>query len=128
MSEYQNLLTESLLATNHVQDCAILKLKSASVLTASKGFRLEPQETQALLNAFKQPGNIREDGLYFKNINYKCVRADKNSVYGKYNDKGLVMVKTGSYIICATYTKGMYPSVCVEAVEKFGDYFKAKGK
>ncbi|XP_067880862.1 profilin-4 isoform X2 [Heterodontus francisci] len=128
MGEYQDLLTQSLLATNHVQDCAIINLKNVSVVTASKGFKLEPAETQAFLNAFKQPSNIRDDGLYFKNINYTCVRVDNNSVYGKHDNKGLVLVKTGSYIICATYREGMYPSVCVEAAEKLGDYFKSKGK
>ncbi|XP_072107585.1 profilin-4 isoform X3 [Mobula birostris] len=83
MGEYHNLLTQSLLATNHVQDCAIIEQKNLSVMTASIGFK---------------------------------------------NERGLILVKTGMYIICATYTKGMYPSVCVEAVEKLGDYFKTKGK
>ncbi|XP_078398186.1 profilin-4 isoform X3 [Cetorhinus maximus] len=40
MSEYQDLLTQSLLATSHVQDCAILNLKNASVVTASPGFKV----------------------------------------------------------------------------------------
>uniref|UniRef100_UPI00398F4BC1 profilin-4 isoform X2 n=1 Tax=Pristiophorus japonicus TaxID=55135 RepID=UPI00398F4BC1 len=128
MGEYQDLLTQSLLATNHVHHCAIINLKNVSVVTASKGFKLEPVETQAFVNAFKQPGNIREGGFSFKNVNYLCVRADMNSVYGKYNKEGLLLVKTESYIICATYTEGMYPSVCVEAVEKLGEYFKTKGK
>ncbi|XP_069742852.1 profilin-4 isoform X2 [Narcine bancroftii] len=128
MGEYQDLLTQSLIATNHVQDCAIIDLKNLSVVTISKGFKLDAEETQAFLNAFKQPNIIREYGLLFKNANYKCVRADKDSIYSKYNNEGLVLVKTGMYIICATYTKSMYPSVCVEAVEKLGDYFKTKGK
>ncbi|XP_078398182.1 profilin-4 isoform X1 [Cetorhinus maximus] len=127
MSEYQDLLTQSLLATSHVQDCAILNLKNASVVTASPGFKLEPGETQVFLNAFSQPSNFRDEGLYFKNLTYLCVRADNNSVYGKHENMGLVLVKTGSYIICATYREGMYPSVCVEAAEKLGDYFKSKG-
>lgn len=35
-----------------------------------------------------------------------------------------MLVKTEMYIICATYTRGMYPSVCVEAVEKLGEYWE----
>ncbi|XP_072107584.1 profilin-4 isoform X2 [Mobula birostris] len=128
MGEYHNLLTQSLLATNHVQDCAIIEQKNLSVMTASIGFKLDTEEIQAFWNAFKQPDIIREYGLFFKNVNYICVRADKDSIYSKYNERGLILVKTGMYIICATYTKGMYPSVCVEAVEKLGDYFKTKGK
>ncbi|XP_051880824.1 profilin-4 isoform X2 [Pristis pectinata] len=118
MGEYHDLLTQSLFATKHVQDCAIIELKNLSVITTSKGFKLDAEETQAFLNAFKQPDIIRVYGLFFRNVNYTCVRADKDSIYSKYNEEGLILVKTGMYIICATYTKGMYPSVCVEAVEK----------
>ncbi|XP_072355217.1 profilin-4 isoform X2 [Scyliorhinus torazame] len=118
LSEHQDLLTQSLLATNHVQDCAIISLKTSSVVSISLGFKLDPGQVQAFLNAFNQPNNFRDDGLYFKNITYSCVRADSNSVYGKHDNVGLVLVKTGLYVICATYREGMYPSVCVEAAEK----------
>ncbi|XP_048387240.1 profilin-4 isoform X2 [Stegostoma tigrinum] len=128
MGEYKDLLTQSLTATNHVQDCAIISLKTASVVTTSIGFKLEPEEIQAFLKTFNQPSNFRDEGLYFKSITYSCVRADDSSVYGKRDNVGLVLVKTGSYIICATYREGMYPSVCVEAAEKLGDYFRSKGK
>lgn len=33
---------------------------------------------------------------------------------------GVIVVKTGLYLLVATYTEGMYPSVCVEATEKLG--------
>ena len=32
----------------------------------------------------------------------------------------MVVVKTNLYLLVATYTEGMYPSVCVEAAEKLG--------
>lgn len=35
-------------------------------------------------------------------------------------DGGLIAVKTNAFILIATYKVGMYPSVCVEAVEKLG--------
>ncbi|XP_032877209.1 profilin-4 isoform X2 [Amblyraja radiata] len=128
LGEYQDLLTQALIATNHVQDCAIIDVKNHSMMLASRGFKLDAEEIQAFLNAFTQADVIREYGLLFKTINYTCVRADRSSIYGKNNNEGLVLVKTEMYIICATYTRGMYPSVCVEAVEKLGDYFKSKGK
>ncbi|EHB15996.1 Profilin-4 [Heterocephalus glaber] len=40
---------------------------------------------------------------------------------------GVVVVKTRLYLLVATYTAGMYPSVCVEATEKLGDYLRKKG-
>lgn len=32
----------------------------------------------------------------------------------------MILVKTAHYVIVATYNDSMYPSVCVEAVEKLG--------
>ncbi|XP_031510840.1 profilin-4 isoform X3 [Papio anubis] len=40
---------------------------------------------------------------------------------------GVVVVKTHLYLLVATYTEGMYPSVCVEATESLGDYLRKKG-
>jgi profilin len=34
----------------------------------------------------------------------------------------VVVVKTNMYLVVATYTAGMYPSVCVEATEKLGKF------
>lgn len=34
---------------------------------------------------------------------------------------GVVVVKTHLHLLVATYTEGMYPSVCVEATEKLGE-------
>lgn len=35
---------------------------------------------------------------------------------------GVIVVKTHMYLLVATYTEGMYPSVCVEATEKLGKF------
>ena len=37
-----------------------------------------------LLDAFKSPPQTREEGVYFEDKQYKCVRADKNSIYAKH--------------------------------------------
>lgn len=34
--------------------------------------------------------------------------------------KGLILVRTQTLVLAATYTESMYPSVCVEAVERLG--------
>lgn len=36
---------------------------------------------------------------------------------------GVVLVKTGSLIVVGTYNDNMYPSVCIEAVEKLGKLY-----
>lgn len=45
--------------------------------------QLFPDQIQMLLDAFKNPPQTREEGLYFEDKQYKCVRADKNSIYAK---------------------------------------------
>ncbi|XP_043918702.1 profilin-4 isoform X2 [Protopterus annectens] len=126
MNQLQNLLKEVLTGTKHVESAAVIHLKDGVVLAATPGFYL--QDIQTVIDAFKNPRMTRTEGLYFQDKSYKCVRADEKSIYSKNNDHGLVIVKTISYLIAATYREGMYPSVCVEAVEKLGDYFKEKGK
>ncbi|KAK2493563.1 hypothetical protein MC885_003631, partial [Smutsia gigantea] len=82
MNHLQNLLLETLLGTRHVDSAALIKLHERSL----------------------------REGLYFKEKNYKCVRADDYSLYAKNGNTGVVVVKTHLYLLVATYTEGMYPS------------------
>ncbi|KAK3763345.1 hypothetical protein RRG08_021166 [Elysia crispata] len=128
MNQLSNLLQDALICTDHVQQCAIIRRKDGNVRASSVGFNLYPDQVALLLDAFKNPPQTREEGIYFDDKQYKCVRADKTSIYAKCNKRGLVLVKTMTLLIIATYTESMFPSVCVEAVEKLADYFKEKGK
>ncbi|KAK1170281.1 profilin-4 [Acipenser oxyrinchus oxyrinchus] len=128
MNQLQNLLNECLIETKHVENAAVINYKCSTVVAASTRFNIQPQQVQKFAEAFKQTKSIREEGLYFQDNNYTCVRADKNSIYSKSNDRGLILAKTGTYILVATYCEEMYPSVCVEAVEKLADYLREKGK
>ena len=46
--------------------------------------QLYPEQVVTLVDAFKNPAQAREEGLYFDNKQFKCVRADKNSLYAKH--------------------------------------------
>ncbi|XP_019376388.1 PREDICTED: profilin-4 isoform X2 [Gavialis gangeticus] len=113
MNQMQALLNDCLLRTKHVEHAAIISLKKGTVYASTFGF-----------NNLLQ---VRREGLYFKEKQYRCVRADEYSIYTKKQDGGLVAVKTKLYIVVGTYSEGMYPSVCVEAVEKLADYLREKG-
>ncbi|XP_055889916.1 profilin-4-like isoform X1 [Biomphalaria glabrata] len=127
MNQLSNLLQDALISTGHVHQCAIIRRNDANVRASSLGFNLYPDQVSLLLDAFKNPPQTRQDGIYFDEAQYKCIRADKNSIYAKCTKKGLVLVKTVTLMIIATYNENMFPSVCVEAVEKLADYFKEKG-
>ena len=77
-------------------------------------------DIEALVDAFSNPNLARERGIYFNEINYTCLRSDEDSIYAKNGTKGLVMVQTLKCVLIGTYAENMYPSVCVEAVEKLG--------
>ncbi|XP_078502888.1 profilin-4 [Lissotriton helveticus] len=128
MTQLQTLLNETLIQTKHVENAAILNIKDAKVAASTAGFNVSPQLSHILIDAFKNPSLTRKEGLYFQDVGYKCVRADEYSIYAKNGDQGLIVVKTNTYILVATYREGMFPSLCVETVEKLGDYFKTKGK
>lgn len=128
MSHLQNLLLDTLLGTKHVDSAALIKLQEKALCVSSPGFSVMPSDVRTLLNGFaKNPLLTRREGLYFKEKDYKCVRADDCSLYAKNENTGVVVVKTHMYLVVATYTAGMYPSVCVEATEKLGEYLRKKG-
>ncbi|KFO87261.1 Profilin-4, partial [Buceros rhinoceros silvestris] len=119
MNQLQALLHDSLTRTKHVENAAVIDIKERKVCASTFGFNVPPENALNLIYAFyKDLLHVRREGLYFKQKYYKCVRADENSIYLKNPDGGLVVVKTKTFILVATYRVGMYPSVCVEAVEK----------
>ncbi|XP_006880690.1 PREDICTED: profilin-4 [Elephantulus edwardii] len=128
MNHLQTLLLDTLLGTKHVDGAALITLHERSLCVASPGFNIMPNDIQTLVNGFaKNPLQTRREGLYFKEKHYKCVRADDYSLYAKNESTGVIVVKTHLYLLVATYTEGMYPSVCVEATEKLGQYLRKKG-
>ncbi|XP_063087776.1 profilin-4 [Cavia porcellus] len=128
MSQLHNLLLDSLLGTKHIDSAALIKLQEKSLCVTSPGFNIMPSDIQTLVNGFaKNPLQTRREGLYFKEKDYKCVRADDYSLYAKNGNTGVVVVKTRLHLLVATYVAGMYPSICVEATEKLGEYLRKKG-
>ncbi|XP_077168237.1 profilin-4 [Paroedura picta] len=127
MNQAQSLLIEGLTRTKHVASAALFRIVDGKVLASTPGFNIYSQ-VQLLVDAFyKNLYQVRRNGLYFKGQHHDCVRADDSAIYAKNKDNGVVAVKTKAFILVATYSQGMYPSVCVEAVEKLADYFRQKG-
>ncbi|XP_018121469.1 profilin-4 [Xenopus laevis] len=126
MNQIQNLLYDSLIKTQHVEAAALIRIKEGVVFPSPPRFQVQAQTIKTIVDAFKNTSAIRKEGLQFWDKTYQCVRADKNSIYAKCDEGGLVLVKTKSNILLATYREGMYPSVCVEAAEKLGSYFREK--
>ncbi|NXU49978.1 PROF4 protein, partial [Turnix velox] len=121
MSPLQALLNDYLIATAHVENAAIIDIKERKVCASTFGFNVPSENASNLVSAFcKKLLQVRRKGLCFKEKHHKCVRADEHSIYLQNAEGGLIAVKTKTFILVATYRVGMYPSVCVEAVEKLG--------
>ncbi|XP_062302693.1 profilin-4 [Osmerus eperlanus] len=127
LNQFQIMINDCLIDTKHVENAAILVAKNGNVTAASARFQIVPQ-AQMFTDAFKDLTATRERGFYFQEKSYTCVRADRSSIYCKCGVHGLILVRTTLYVIIATYNGSMYPSVCVEAVEKLAEYLKEKGK
>lgn len=132
MNHLQSLVQDGLISTGHIEHAAIIRRKDSSLRASSTNFTLDPDELSYIVKLFREPTVLRSDGfnLTSTGTDYQCLRSDKNSVYARNeNDAGgVIIVKTNTLVIIATYTSNMYPSICVEAVENLADYFRDKGK
>ena len=132
MNHLQGLLQDGLISTGHVEHAAIIRRKDSSLRASSVGFMLDPEELSYIIKLFREPTQLRSDGFRLSStgLEYQCLRSDKNSIYARAegNIGGVIIVKTNTLAIIATYTTSMFPSICVEACENFADYFRDKGK
>ena len=71
--------------------------------------QLYPEQVSSLLDAFKNPPQTREDGLYFDDKQYRCVRADKNSIYAKYVSNRYCNV---GVVYCVLAVEILLPGTC----------------
>ncbi|KAA0711235.1 Profilin-4 [Triplophysa tibetana] len=120
MNPFPHLLQKCLFDTKHVECAAMIVAKSGEVTAASENFSICPEQAEVFVGAFEHVSVTRQRGLHFKSKLYTCVRADKHSIYFKCEGRGLILVRTALFVIVATYSQNMYPSICVEAVEKLG--------
>ncbi|XP_009871544.1 PREDICTED: profilin-4 [Apaloderma vittatum] len=125
MNQLQALLNDSLIRTKHVENAALIDIREKKVCASTFGFNVPPENALSLI--YVNLLQVRRGGLDFKQKYYKCVRADEHSICLQNPDVGFIVVKTKTFILVASYKVGMYPSVCVEAVEKLADYFREKG-
>lgn len=83
MNELQSLIQECLLGSGHVESAAIIQKKNGLVRATSAGYEVTAEQSSTLLNAFSNAPLVREAGLSFNGATYKCVRCDKDALYGK---------------------------------------------
>ncbi|KAI8819382.1 profilin [Fimicolochytrium jonesii] len=117
-----SLLEEALLATQHIQHGAILRIKDGAIKGRSPQFSMSPSDLSLIQHAFEKPGEARtmDTGLTLGEEEYHIIRADRMAVYGKHKSNGIIICRTHQFYILGTYENGMHASIAVEAVEKLG--------
>jgi hypothetical protein len=81
---------------------------------------MNKSDVETLIDSFANTNVTRDRGIYFDQTSYSCVRSDDKSIYAKDDKKGIILVQTGKYVLFGAYKENMYPSVCIEALEKLG--------
>ena len=128
MNEIQDLLQKRLIETGHVEHAALFRRQDSSLRVASLGLSLTPEEIAYLVSLFDDLPACREEGVVYADNTYLTMRADKYSIYSVYEGAGVVLVRTKTLIVFATWSSSQLASVCIESAENIGSYFKEKGK
>ncbi|KAJ3045690.1 Profilin-4 [Rhizophlyctis rosea] len=125
-----SLLQESLLATKHVSNAAIVRRKDGAIKAKSTAFALSASDWLRIQSAFDNPREVRtaEAGITLMELGYRAVRADGLSVYAKNDKQGVIIARTQHHYIIATYDANMFASITAEAVEKLAEYLRKKHK
>jgi len=94
----------------------------AGAWATTSGFTVSKENATALVNAFKDAGGIRANGLHVGGTRYVVLKADDRSVYGKQGSNGVVTVKTKQTVLIGVYNQNQQPGNAANVVEKLADY------
>lgn len=76
------------MGTGNLDKAAIFNSEGNSVWATSAGFTVSPQEMQAVVQAYKDPGTdgvkkVQSEGLHIAGERFVVIKADDRSIYGK---------------------------------------------
>ncbi|TKA46416.1 hypothetical protein B0A54_02248 [Friedmanniomyces endolithicus] len=154
---WQAYIDTSLVGTGAVDRAAIFSATGDSVWATSPAFNVSPTEMQAVVAAYKDPGNkegvkkVQSEGLHIAGERFVVLKADDRSVYGKkvswlglrrvksrvllgcgvkgetLRREGVVIVKTTQAILVTHYPESVQPGVAANTVETLADYLVKVG-
>lgn len=75
-----------------------------------------------MIKGFEDPSGLQANGLHIQGQKYFLLRADDRSIYGKFEDTGIIAVKTNLAVIIAHYGPSIQAGAAATAVEKVADY------
>ncbi|KAK5692440.1 profilin, required for normal timing of actin polymerization in response to thermal stress [Elasticomyces elasticus] len=124
---WQAYIDTSLVGTGNVDKAAIFSAAGDSVWAQSSNLTVSPQEMQAVVAAYKDPGQggvkkVQSEGLHIAGERFVVIKADERSMYGKKGREGVCIVKTTQAILVTHYPESVQPGVAANTVEQLADY------
>jgi len=123
---WQAYVDNNLVGTKYCNKGAIFGIDGAK-WAATPGWGVTADEAKKIVAAFKDPNNIRSNGLFLDKQKYFALKCDDRSIYGKLGAGGCVCVKTTKSVLIGIYDDKIQPGQCANAVEKLGDYLIEQG-
>ncbi|CAM8987564.1 unnamed protein product [Rhodiola kirilowii] len=113
---------------NYLTSAAIVGL-DGSVWAQSQNFpEYKPEEINAIVNDFEEPGSLAPTGLFLGGTKYMVIQGEPGAVIrGKKGSGGVCVKKTGLALIIGIYDEPMTPGQCNIIVERLGDYLLEQG-
>ncbi|CAM8991170.1 hypothetical protein QQ045_008150 [Rhodiola kirilowii] len=113
---------------NYLTSAAIVGL-DGSVWAQSQNFpEYKPEEINAIVNDFEEPGSLAPTGLFLGGSKYMVIQGEPGAVIrGKKGSGGVCVKKTGLALIIGIYDEPMTPGQCNIIVERLGDYLLEQG-
>ncbi|KAF2766460.1 profilin [Teratosphaeria nubilosa] len=127
---WQAYVDTSLVGTGNIDKAAIFNSEGNSVWATSAGFTVSPTETQEIVNAYKDKGDVKQvqsTGLHVGGERFVVLKADDRSIYGKKGREGVVIVKTTQALLVAHYPETVQPGAAANTVEQLADYLIGVG-
>uniref|UniRef100_A0A7S4NSJ5 Profilin n=1 Tax=Paramoeba aestuarina TaxID=180227 RepID=A0A7S4NSJ5_9EUKA len=123
---WQAYVDNSLVGTGCVTKGA-LHGHDGSLWATSAGFSVSKDEALKIINGFTNPGALQTNGFTVHGTKYRTLKADENSIYGRFGATGVVCCKTGQCLIIAMYDENIQPGQCTNVTEKLSDYLREAG-
>ncbi|KAK8958095.1 hypothetical protein KSP40_PGU010591 [Platanthera guangdongensis] len=90
--------------------------------------QFKPEEINAIINDFAEPGSLAPTGLYLGNAKYMVIQGEPGlSFAGRRGSGGITVKKTNLALIIGIYDEPMTPGQCNIIVERLGDYLLEQG-
>ncbi|XP_077235156.1 profilin-like [Tasmannia lanceolata] len=112
----------------HLSAAAIMGL-DGSVWAQSDSFpQFKPEEINAIVNDFNEPGSLAPTGLYLGSTKYMVIQGEAGAVIrGKKGSGGITIKKTNQAMVIGIYEEPLTPGQCNIIVERLGDYLIDQG-